>query len=697
MVSEFKEVQDANKDGNLVALEGGKEAYERLSRGEIRSGSFDLNGQWSPWYTLHKTYAGLRDAYRYTGNKTALEVEIGFAAWAENILKNLTDEQIQFHLNTEFGGMNEIAVDLYGDTGDERWLALAQKFEHRVFIEPLKRNIDILPGTHGNTAVPKLIGNLDRYIYTGAQDDLVAANFFWNRVVQHHSYSSGGHGLGEYFGPADRLAERVDGRTAESCNVYNMLKLTRLLFAVQPDSHYADFHERALFNHVLASIDPEDGRTCYMVPVGRGVTHEYQDMFRSFTCCVGSGMESHALHGDGIYYEDGERLWVNLYAPSTAQWTEAGVTLTSETEFPEGETAKLSIQARSPKEFTLLLRRPWWAGEGFNVTVNGQAVPFTPPTTMPVPKGSMELAGRSQYTPYESSRYVEVKRTWRSGDVVEVTLPKSLRLEPTPDNPRRTSIMWGPLVLAGDLGPEPPRGQGQGRQQAPSNVVVPVFVAADKPLTEWVQPVSGTPGRFRTVGAGREPNAQGTAHEVELAPFFRVHRRTYATYWDTYTPAEWQSQQAEYVAEAERLKKLEAASVAFVQPGDQASETQYAFKSGDGAQVQRTNGRAGRRASSWFSYDVPVEAGKPLALIATYHSDDRRGMPADFEIQVDGQRIAEVKLERADPPRFYDVSYAIPANLLQGKEKVTLRFEARPSSQVATVFGVRVVRAAEIE
>ncbi|NJD64689.1 MAG: hypothetical protein FIB00_05520 [Chloroflexi bacterium] len=698
MVADLKEVQDANQDGNLVALENGKEGFAKLARGEMRSGSFDLNGMWSPGYSLHKLYAGLRDAYRFTGNKTALQLEVNYGKWAENILKDLDDTQLQFMMNTEFGGMNEVAVDLYADTGDPRWLKLAEKFEHRVFIEPLKRNIDNLGGCHGNTAVPKIMGNIDRYLYTGSTDDYTVANFFWNRVAQHHSFATGGHGKDEYFAQPDKLSVIVDGRTAESCNIYNMLKLTRLLFSIVPDPQYADFHERALFNHVMASIDPEDGRTCYMVPVGRGVTHEYQDMQRGFTCCVGSGMESHALHGDGIYYEADDRLWVNLYAPSTAQWAAAGVTLTAETEFPEGETAKLSFQVRAPKEFTLLLRRPWWAGDTFAVKVNGQAFPVPTVATMPIAaaKPGMELAGRSQYTPYQSSRYVELKRTWRTGDVVEVTLPKSLRLAPTPDNPRRASIMWGPLVLAGDLGPEPQRTPGQPRQAGPG-VVVPVLVSADRPVGEWVQPVAGSVGKFRTAGVGREPNAGAAAQEVDLAPFFRVHRRTYATYWDLYTPAEWEAKKAEYVAEAERVRKLEAASIAVVQPGDQAGEAQFGYQGTPDAQVQRMLNRAGRRAGSWFSYDLPVDASKAMALIATYYSDDRRGMPADFEILVDGQRIAETKLERNDPPRFFDTVYPLPAGLVQGKQKVTVKFQAKTGSQVATIFGLRVVKADELK
>ena len=315
IVKEMKEVQDKNGDGYLGALEGLREKFAEVAKGNIKSTFFDLNGLWSPWYTLHKTFAGLRDAYRFTGNSTALELEIKFAAWAETSLKPLNAEQMQQVLNTEFGGMNEVLADLYADTNDKRWLDLSHRFDHNAFLDPLKRREDKLAGQHGNTQVPKMLGVLMQYIYTGDRSAGTAAEFFWDAVVNDHTYATGGHGKDEYFGPPDQLAERVDGRTNETCNVYNMLKMTRRLFAINPDVKYAEFDERALFNHILASIDPQDGRTCYMVPIGRGVRHEYQDMSRSFTCCVGSGMESHALHGSGIYYESGDRLWINLYVP----------------------------------------------------------------------------------------------------------------------------------------------------------------------------------------------------------------------------------------------------------------------------------------------------------------------------------------------------------------------------------------------
>jgi len=686
IVGELKQVQDAHRDGFLSALKGGRTAFDELSRGEIRSAAFDLNGEWSPWYTLHKTYAGLRDAYRHARNRTALDVEIKFAAWAERVLSRLDDAQLQHMMNTEFGGMNEVMCDLYADTGDARWLALSYKFEHRAFLEPLERHQDDLAGTHANTQIPKILGSAARFLYTGTPSDLLAAGFFWDRVVQHHSFSSGGHGKDEYFGPADELSDWIDGRTAETCNVYNMLKLTRRLFSFWPDPHYADYHERALFNHMLASIDPADGRVCYMVPVGPAVTHEYQDMFRDFTCDVGTGMENHALHGDGIYYEGDDRLWVNLYVPSSATWAKTGVELTMETDFPEGETAKLALRLRAPREFTLALRRPYWTGQGFLVKLNGQIVE---PGQEPAPD-SLDRTGRSQYRrpAYEPSSYLELKRRWTSGDVVEVALPKTLHLEPLPDNPHRLSLMWGPLVLAGDLGPEPDGHRGEGARPAPP---VPVFVTAD-PVATWLKPVAGAPGHFRTDGVGREPDARGRVSDVDFQPFFRLHRRTYSTYWDLFTPAEWDRQKTAYAAEAERLRKLAAATVAYLQPGEVVFERQFNYQAGEAAQPQRILGRPGRRGRTWFSYDLPVEPSHPMVLITTYFSGDRRGTPADFGIQVDGGSIGDQQLGLSDPHRFFDLEYRLPEDLVRGKSKVTVRFQAKQGSQIATVFGLRMIR-----
>jgi len=241
IVEQLKEIQDAQGDGYIGALQDGqgvdgKQRFVDLSNGVIRSGGFDLNGLWSPWYVEHKLFAGLRDAYRYTDNATALQVEVKFAGWVDKILSKLNDDQLQRMLATEFGGMNEVLAELYADTADERWLALADKFHQKSTLDALSEDKDVLAHTHGNTQVPKVYGALVRYVYTGNQADAETAKFFWDRVVNHYSFVTGGHGKNEYFGEPDKLSDMVDGRTAESCGVYNMLKMTRTLFSVAPTS-----------------------------------------------------------------------------------------------------------------------------------------------------------------------------------------------------------------------------------------------------------------------------------------------------------------------------------------------------------------------------------------------------------------------------------------------------------------------------
>lgn len=682
LVRQMKEVQDKRGSGYLGALANrdgvdGAEIFEQqVAKGEIRSSGFDLNGMWAPWYTLHKTYAGLRDAYRYTGNKQALELEIRFAEWAQSVLSGLSETQIQQMLNTEFGGMNEILVDLYADTGNPRWLDLSYKFEHESFTTPLMRHQDNLAGKHGNTQVPKLIGSADRFAYTGQAEDILAAGFFWDRVVHHHSYATGGHGKDEYFGLQDQLSDRVDGRTCETCNVYNMLKLTRRLFALRPDAWYADFHEQALFNHILASLDPTDGWACYMVPVGRGVRHEYERnmLDGSFTCCTGSSLESHALHSDGLYYESGDTFFVNLYAPSTAEWKAKGTSFKMETDFPEGQSAALEVSGKGGR-FTLALRRPQWVADGFAVRINGEPVADELLSGPRVRGVGRNRRGDSENPEQRSGHFVRLDHQWADGDRVEVVLPKSLRLVPTPDNPRRAAIAWGPLVMAGDLGPE--------QQSRPERI--PVLVAVDKPIDEWLRPVDGKPGHFKTAGVGQPA-------EVEMVPFYRLHRRTYAVYWDLFTSDEWKVKEAEYAAEEQRRRKLEEATIAYAQPGEMQPERNFNFQAAEDSDPIRIEGRPGRRGRSWFSFDLPVEADHPMALVVTYYSGERSRQPAKFNLLVDGKTIATEEVTSSEPHRFYDVEYRIDEKHIKDKDKVTIRFQAAEESRLASVFGLRMIR-----
>lgn len=652
IVAGLAAVQAAHGDGYCGALQDGKQRFAEVAKGDIRSQGFDLNGLWAPFYVHHKVFAGLRDAWRHTGDRTALEVEARFAGWVASIVVGLDDQQMQQVLGCEHGGMNEVLADLAIDTGDRRWLDLARRFEHRAIVQPLKEGHDRLAGVHANTQVPKLMGSVALHRAGGDAADLAAALAFWDFVVNRHSYATGGHGRNEYFIDPARLADLIDGRTSESCNVYNMLKLARGLFALRPEPRFADFHERALLNHVLASIDPADGRTCYMVPVGRGVQREYQDNAGSCTCCAGSGMESHALHGDGVYYEDGHRLWVNLHVPSRAVWAAKGVTLDCTGGLPEGEDAELRIATKASTAFALVLRRPLWADDGYAVSCNGQAVP--------VPAG-----GRS----------VVIDRTWNDGDAVRVRLPRRFAVERIAGTVERSAVLWGPLVLAGDLGPE------QGFK--PWEVgAVPTLAASGRDPREWLAPVAGQPGRFRTVGVGRE-------QEVEMEPLHRLHRRSYTCYWDFCTPDGWASIAKRLAAEREERRRIETMTVAFVQPGEMQPERDFHF-AGDRTWTDRVLGRPCRRAHGWFAFRMPAGTDEELSLLVTCWQDewhDRRQ-----RILVDGTVIATQDVKARREASFADIAFPIPAELTRGKREVTVRFEAPDKGETPGVFGVRLVR-----
>jgi uncharacterized protein len=690
LVRELAAVQAKNGDGYLSALEGGRDAFAALSRGEIRSAAFDLNGLWSPWYTLHKTFAGLRDAHRHTGDPTALEIETRFAAWAAGVLAPLSDEQVAKMLNTEHGGMNEVLADLYVDTGDARWLALSRRFEHHAFTDALARHQDNLPGKHVNCQIPKLIGSAARYEYAGDARDLVTAAFFWDRVAQHHSYATGGQGLDEYFGYPDRLSRRVDGRACESCCVYNMLKLTRRLFSFRPDAFYGDVHERMLFNHALASFDPDGVRMSYMVPVGRAEQQEYQRMLEDFTCCMGTGMENHALHGEGIYYESPDTVWVNLFAPSTAE-LQNGMRLTTATDFPDGERATITLSGHTARPFTLAIRRPGWAGDGFALTVNGERLAVPPISTLrPGGAGGRDL-GLDEGTLPPSS-YVSIERAWKAGDVIDLTIPKALRLEPTPDDPTVAAIMWGPLVLAADLGP---RSQNSER---PPQTLAAALVTDSRPVDEWVVATGAHAGDFNARGIARRLAAPNDApSSLSLAPFYRTHGRAYSVYFDVLTAPEFDSRIAAQSAERAREERLERATVAFLEPGKAADEQRFQYRTDPATRpISHAVERTGRGGAGWFSFELPAEQTGAQSLVVTYHNDLGLPVLANFEIQVDGAPIA-----RYTPNRwatgFWDATYPLPASMLAGKHAITVRFAAGAESRIAPVYGVRIIRAKDAQ
>ncbi len=644
IVTELAECQKAMGTGYVGGIPEGDRVFQELAEGKIRADGFNLNGVWVPWYTLHKLLAGLIDAFVYCGNSTALEVAEDFANWVGKVTGNLSEDEWQKMLICEHGGMNEALANLYALTGKREYLALSQRFYHRAVLDFLATREDRLAGHHANTQIPKVIGVARLFELTGEPKYQTIAGFFWDTVVAHHTYVNGGNSAGEYFGPPGKLSTRLQD-TTETCNTYNMLKLTRTLFSWNPDARYGDYCERALINHILAHQHPESGMFVYKGFLDYGAVKHFSTPFDSFWCCVGTGMENHARYGEYIYFRGANDLYVNLYAASCAYWREKGVVLEQRTEYPEEDRVQIHLRCKNPVVFALHLRHPWWAVEPITITLNGQ------PVDVDSRPGS----------------YLTIERNWCDGDRLELRLPMSLRVECMPDDPRMIAFFYGPVLLCAGV----------------DNGEIPVLVCeGDDPIPY----VRAEPAKMVFVTSGL-----AQPRDLELIPLYRKYEGRYNVYWRMMSPEQWKELQRR--EEARRLwrEALLRNVVDEVQIGNRESEQAH------GVDGERTasgifSGRAWRHAvdGGWFAYRMKVLPDQPMAIWCTYWGSDAGGR--DFQLQVDGQTIASQQLRNNRPNEFFEVIYPIPPELTQGKSEVTLRFQARPGRIAGGVFGCRTVR-----
>jgi DUF1680 family protein len=541
-VSELASFQQANGDGYVAAIPRGKEAFNRIARGEVVSEPFYLNDVWVPWYTIHKLLAGLRDAYLSCENTGALEVAKRLADWTDATTKNLTDAQWQRMLACEHGGMNEVLADLYAVTGETRYLVLAKKFYHRAVLDALATRQDQLAGKHANTQIPKLVGCARLYELTGEERYGAASRFFWETVTRHHTYVTGGNSDDECFGKPDRLNDRLSEKTAESCNTYNLLKLTKALFCRKPLAAHADYYERALWNHILASQNPNDGMVCYYLPLQPGARKNFMSPFDHFACCRGTGMENHARYGEAIYFHNADTVYINQFIASELNWRAKGLRIRQETDLPNSGHVRLVMACEKPVRAAIKIRHPFWATEGFTVKLNGK---------------SANIRSSPQ-------SYATLDFEWKAGDVVDLELPLRLRLESMPDNLKRVAVLYGPIVLVADLGPAKQDrvtpvmvvgGRGSLLDQTPTVTMVtiaeqrlmPVIVANGRPVQEWLTPVQGRQLVFHTAGVGRPK-------DLELMPLYQIHDHRYSVYWELFNEKEWRARAQTYRIEQQRLE-----------------------------------------------------------------------------------------------------------------------------------------------
>ena len=608
---------------------------------------------WAPYYTLHKIFAGLEDMYVYCDNQKALEMAARFGDWAIARNSRLTDEQMQAMLQTEHGGMNETMANLYALTGQDKYLKISLRFNHHRVIDPAEHQEDKLTGLHANTQIPKFIGTARQYELTGDAALETASIFFWNTVTKERSYVIGGHSNGEMFSPKERLSEALGPNTTETCNTYNMLKLTRHLFCWDPKAEYADYYERALYNHILASQNPETGMMCYYVPLRSGSHREYNTQNDSFWCCTGTGVENHGTYGDSIYFHTDRDLYVNLFIASELTWQGKGLTVRQQTSYPETPAAELEFKCEHPLELTLHVRHPFWATSGFEVKVNGQSQPATP-----------------------SGSYTIISRTWNSGDRVTVSLSFSMRIEAFKDNPNRFALLNGPLVLCAAVQPRRP---------------FPAIVADDRTLFSDLHPVPGKPNTFAGSAKVFRVPGEDAGQAVTLEPFYQAYNEHYVTYWDRFTPEQWAGKQAEFKQQAAAQRALEARTVDHIQAGEEQSERDHHFQ-GDRTDTREFNDRIWRFANTngWFAWDLKVIPDQPLELKVEVGG---RRAGNELALTVDGEELhATSTVDSGGEPGPRARLYQLPAELLKGKDKVTVKFKAPGDTRGGSVASVRLLK-----
>ena len=663
MLSELKRAQDAAGDDYLCGAPNGRKIWEAVSKGDIQASSFGLNGGWVPLYNIHKTYAGLRDAYLLAGSKEARDMLVKLTDWMMNMTKDLSDEQIQDMLRSEHGGLNEVFADVADLTGKDSYLQLAHRFSHREILDPLLKHEDRLTGKHANTQIPKVIGYKRIADLEGdrAWDD--AARFFWETVVERRSISIGGNSVREHFHPSEDFSSMLTSEQGpETCNTYNMLRLTKMLYQTSADVHYMDYYERALYNHILSTINPVQGGFVYFTPMRSGHYRVYSQPQTSFWCCVGSGMENHAKYGEMIYGHSEDELYVNLFIPSVLQWGK--VRVEQFTGFPYEEATTLRLSCGRAKEFTVKFRVPEWTDVSqMELTVNGTAQPVS-----------------------VSDGYVTVSRKWADGDEVRLTLPMSLRVAALPDGSDNYSFMYGPIVLASRMGKQEQVGlfaddsRGGHVASGPQWPLqdMPVIVGDKDDLLSHIEKVEGKPLEFKLRGVYPE-RYEG----MTLEPFNCLYECRYMVYWPVISPDKLKAQQ-EALARSEREKnELEAATADKVICGEQQPESDHFIRS-EQSRNGSHNDRHWRDATGkgWFSYRMKTNGRDVSRLRVEYEGGmadtdalvmveertvgmlspvDGRGMKTayfDLPDEMDGKDVLTVKItpsEKKATPRVYEV------------------------------------------
>ena len=609
---------------------------------------------WVPWYTMHKIISGLIQVYRHTKHQVAWDIVTRLGEWVYQRSSRWTEEVHSRVLSVEYGGMNDCLYELYKIHPNEHYLVAASKFDEIKLFEKIVQGHDILNGLHANTAIPKFLGALNRYRVLGESEHfyLEAAIKFWDMVVTHHSYVTGGNSEWEHFGMPDILDAERTNCTCETCNTYNMLKLSHELFKITGEKKYADFYENTFINAILSSQNPDTGMTTYFQPMATGYFKVYSTPFDKFWCCTGTGMENFTKLGSSIYFIKEQTLYVNQYVSSVVSIEDGNMVVTQESDIPNLSKVKFRVDSTGQDCYLdMRFRIPDWANGPVDVWINGKEV-----------------------MPNKCKGYLSVARQWDNGDVIELNLPCGVTVSSLPDNPKAIAFKYGPIVLSAGLGTEDMQISSTGVMVNIPTKNMPIkdfIVIPELEIHEWIGGIQDNLVREEGRLAFKLKHTDEDHHLIFI-PHYMQHKERYGIYWNLVKPNSPELKQL--LLQKVEKDKLEEMTIDSILIGNDQYELEHEIQ-GEQTEAGNFDNLNYRmvQEKGWFSYKMKVDNKEINILQTKYHS---RLSGSTVQIYVNNIMIAKETIKPIEPFGIYTKSYCIPLELTQNHNQVTVKFVA---------------------
>lgn len=669
IIDELEACQNQSVEGYVFNGMEFLDGFNKIMQGIIEfkeiGPEFPLVNGGNFFYGIHKNLAGLRDAFYATGSAKAKKILIKYVDWIEKFSNSIPDSSFQKILDVEHGGMVEVIADVFAITGQDKYAALAKKFVQRRISEPIGLGLDILHPHHANAKIPQFLGYAHLYNLTGAYalQEYKAASNFYNIVLSAHTLSNGGNSEYERFGPSGQLSQRLGMSSSETCNSYNMLKLSSELYALGGEVKYFDYYERAFFNHILASVN-QNGNFCYYLSMKPGWFKTFSTQHNSNWCCVGTGLENPGKYEEKIYAYDEENLYINLFIPSSVNWKEKAFYITQNGDITKGDTINIQVNSYSRKN-NLKIRVPNWIASSPVVILNGKKI-----------------------NPEINEGYIYFRNNLKKGDNIRLFFPMSLRIEYTPDNPNAGALLYGPVLLAGQLGKAGLEGKTfeaedyWGLENYPQLKNIPVLIGDKLNPSSWIIKKPKPELEFIL------QSANGAS--VTFKPLAQINDERYSVYWDIFSKSEWD----DYVI---RKKELIADVINISDSSDEIAHQLSFYES----QREIVNFRMGRslKENGWFSYKVNTSKQQPLFLVVKYWGGGWRQDPfGTLSIFVNNNLIERKNLGAKNKQTlFYDEIYPLSAALVANKYESEIKFVASSDKILGGIYQIKVVTASGLD